>query len=51
MKKNIKAVFTVIDDDKLDKPIFQRIGTGFVNSDQSLNVIPGVAGSGKKEAA
>ena len=39
MKKSIKAVFTVIDDEKLDKPIFRRIGTGFVNSDQSLNVI------------
>lgn len=37
MKKSIKAVFTVIDDDKLDKPIFRRIGD--------------VSSSGKKEAA
>ena len=34
----LKAVFTIIESDKLDKPLFRRIGTGFVNRDQSLNI-------------
>ena len=36
--RTVKAVFTIIEDDKLDRPIFRRIGTGFVNKDDSLNV-------------
>tara|TARA_B100000959_G_C14953679_1_gene612847 strand:+ start:313 stop:495 length:183 start_codon:yes stop_codon:yes gene_type:complete len=39
MNKSLKAVFTIIEDEKLDKPLFRRIGTGFVNRDDSLNVI------------
>lgn len=38
-KKTVKAVFTIIEDQKLDRPIFRRIGTAFVNRDESLNVI------------
>ena len=34
----MKAVFTIVESDKLDKPLFRRIGTGFVNRDASLNV-------------
>ena len=34
----MKAVFTIIEGDKLEKPLFRRIGTGFVNRDASLNV-------------
>ena len=34
----MKAVFTIIESDKLEKPIFRRIGTAFVNRDSSLNV-------------
>ncbi|MDP7040327.1 MAG: hypothetical protein QGI45_14300 [Myxococcota bacterium] len=39
MNKSLKEVFTNIEDEKLDKPLFRRIGTGFVNRDESLNVI------------
>lgn len=35
----VKAVYTIIEDEKLDKPLFRRIGTGFINRDQSVNVI------------
>jgi len=37
-KKQVKAVFTIIEADNLTKPLFRRIGTGFVNRDGSLNV-------------
>ncbi|MBJ79928.1 MAG: hypothetical protein CMH60_01285 [Myxococcales bacterium] len=39
MNKSPQAVFTIIEDDKLEKPLFRRIGTGFINRDDSLNVI------------
>lgn len=34
----MKAVFTIIEGENLTKPIFRRIGTGFVNRDGSLNI-------------
>ena len=34
----MKAVFTIVESDRLEKPIFRRIGTAFVNRDLSLNV-------------
>ena len=34
----MKAVFTIVEGDKLKKALFRRIGTGFVNRDASLNV-------------
>ena len=34
----MKAVFTIIEGEHLQKAIFRRIGTGFVNRDQSLNI-------------
>ena len=34
----VKAVFTIIESDRLERPIFRRVGTGFVNRDASLNV-------------
>jgi len=34
----LKAVFTIVEGEKLEKPLFRRIGTGFVNRDASLNV-------------
>jgi hypothetical protein len=37
-KSQLKAVFTIIESDKLEKPLFRRIGTAFVNRDGSLNV-------------
>ena len=37
-KSQLKAVFTIIESDRLEKPIFRRIGTAFVNRDSSLNV-------------
>jgi hypothetical protein len=36
--KQLKAIFTIIEGEKLEKPLFRRIGTGFVNRDGSLNV-------------
>ena len=38
MNKKMKAVFTIVDDEKLERPMFRRIGTAFVNRDDSLNV-------------
>jgi hypothetical protein len=37
-KTQLKAIFTIVESDKLEKPLFRRIGTGFVNRDGSLNV-------------
>ena len=34
-----KAVYVIVENDRLEKPLFRRIGTAFVNKDQSLNVI------------
>jgi len=34
----MKAVFTIIEGANLTKPIYRRIGTGFVNRDGSLNI-------------
>ena len=36
---SIKAVYTIVEGEKLDRPIFRRIGTAFVNRDGSLNVL------------
>ncbi len=38
MEAKMKAVFTIVEGEKLEKPLFRRIGTGFVNRDQSLNI-------------
>jgi hypothetical protein len=38
-KQMPKAVFTIIEGEHLDKPIFRRIGSCFTNRDDSLNVI------------
>ena len=34
-----KAVYVIIENKRLERPLFRRIGTAFVNKDQSLNVI------------
>ena len=34
-----KGVFTIIEADNVERPIFRRIGTAFVNQDHSLNVL------------
>ena len=34
-----KGVFTIIEANHVERPIFRRIGTAFVNQDQSLNVL------------
>ena len=39
MERSLKAVFTVMDGSKGRRPIWRRIGTGFVNRDNSLNII------------
>lgn len=38
MERTIKAVFTIVEDGRASRPIFRRIGTGFVNKDESLNI-------------
>ena len=39
MQNRAKAVFTIIEGEKLEKPVFRRIGIAFVNKDQSLNIV------------
>jgi len=39
MEAKMKAVFVVIEGGKLEKPLWRRIGSAFVNGDQSLNVV------------
>ena len=34
-----KAVYVIVENNRLQKPLFRRIGTAFVNKDQSLNVV------------
>ena len=38
MERTMKAVFTIVEDARASRPIFRRIGTGFVNQDDSLNI-------------
>jgi len=38
METKMLAVFTIVEGEKLEKPIFRRIGNGFVNRDQSMNI-------------
>ena len=33
-----KAVYVIIENERLEKPFFRRVGTAFVNKDDSLNV-------------
>ncbi len=35
----VKAVYTIIEDENLKKPIFRRVGTCFLNRDSSFNVV------------
>ena len=37
-KKKFKPVFVIIDRDGMKKPYFLRIGTAFINHDESINV-------------
>lgn len=37
-KTKTKAVYQIIESEKLEKPIWRRIGTAFVNRDDSLNL-------------
>lgn len=39
MQHKMKAVYTIIEGEKLGKPVFRRIGTAFVNRDDSLSVL------------
>ena len=38
METKLKAVFTIVEGEHLKKALFRRIGTGFVNRDDSINV-------------
>ena len=40
MAKNskMKVVFTIVESEKGDKSFFRRVGTGFVNRDDSMNI-------------
>ncbi len=35
----LKAVFTIIESEKLTRPLFRRIGTAWVNRDASINIV------------
>ena len=39
MQTKIKAVFTLVPSEKLARPLYRRIGTAFVNADDTLNVV------------
>jgi hypothetical protein len=39
MENKIKAVYTIVEGEKLDRPMFRRVGTAFVNRDASLNIL------------
>lgn len=39
MTTKMKAVFTVVPSERLNRPLYRRIGTAFVNHDASLNVV------------
>ena len=37
-EKRPKGVYVIIEKDSLEKPVFRRVGTAFVNRDDSMNV-------------
>ncbi len=39
MESKLKAVYTIVENDRLDRPLFRRIGTGLVNRDASLSIV------------
>lgn len=39
METRIQAVYVVIEGEHLEKPIYRRVGTGFVNRDQSMTIL------------
>ena len=39
METKLLAVYTIVEGEKLDRPLFRRIGTGFVNRDASLSIV------------
>lgn len=38
-KKTIKGVFAIVEGEGLEKAIFRRVGTCFLNKDDSFNVL------------
>lgn len=36
--KKPKGVFVIIENERLDKPLWKRVGTAFINRDESLNI-------------
>jgi len=39
MEKSRKLVYTIIESDTLQRPLFRRIGVAFINADCSMNVL------------
>ena len=39
MENTKKLVYTIIDSDTLQRPLFRRIGIAFINADRSMNVL------------
>ncbi len=39
VNSNIKGVWSVVENEHLEKPIWMRMGTAFVNRDNSINVL------------
>ncbi len=36
--KKPKGVFVIIENERLEKPLWKRVGSAFVNRDESLNI-------------
>jgi hypothetical protein len=36
--KKPKGVFVIIENERLEKPLWKRVGTAFINRDDSLNI-------------
>ncbi len=36
--KKPKGVFVIIENERLEKPLWKRVGTAFINRDESLNI-------------
>ena len=37
--KKPKGVYVIIENERLEKPLWKRVGTAFINRDESLNIL------------
>lgn len=38
-EKKPKGVYVIIENERLEKPLWKRVGTAFINRDESLNIL------------